>query len=108
MKYAACQELLGDFMQYMLESTIRLGVGKRHLEHFIEEAYSQSKELQLTELCVHPGSFAIDDVTEQIIPEKCVGCLLCVETGEFEFIDQNSVPTNQEGISLNSIASKCL
>ena len=94
-------------MQYILENTIRLGNGKRHLEHFIEEAYSQSKELQITELCVHPGYFAIDNVTEEIIPEKCVGCLLCVETGDFEFIDQNSVPINHQGMSLHEIASNC-
>ena len=94
-------------MQYILENTIGLGNGKRHLEHFIEEAYSQTKQLLITELCVHPGYFAIDDVTEEIIQEKCVGCLLCVETGDFEFIDQNSVPINHEGMSLDAIASNC-
>lgn len=93
-------------MKYILEKTIKLGVGRRYLEHFIEEAYSESKELGQTALCVHPVGFAFDD-EGQIVPERCVGCLLCVESEEYSYIDYNSVPLIDGKFSLKAIANKC-
>lgn len=93
-------------MQYMLEKTIKLPTGSRFLEDFIQTAFLEKKQLQLTELCVEPAGFALTAKGE-IIPSRCVGCLLCVEEGEFEFVDMNSVPSKDGVIKLIDLAKDC-
>ncbi len=93
-------------MRYTLNKAIKLPTGRRHLEDFIRASFSDDKQLQITELCVEPAGFAINEAGE-IITSKCVGCLLCVEKGEFESVDMNSVPTKDRGINLIDLAENC-
>ena len=80
--------------------------GSRHLEDFIRTSFSDDIQLQKTELCVEPAGFAINQVGE-IITSKCVGCLLCVEEGEFESVNMNSVPVKEGDINLIDLAENC-
>lgn len=93
-------------MRYTLNKAIKLPTGRRHLEDFIKVSFSDEMQLQITELCVEPAGFAINELGE-IITSKCVGCLLCVEEGEFESVDMNSVPTKDGGINLIELAKNC-
>ena len=93
-------------MRILLKQAIKLPTGRRHLEDFIRTSFSDDMQLQKTELCVEPAGFAINEVGE-IITSKCVGCLLCVEEGEFESVDMNSVPTKDGGINLIDLAENC-
>ena len=103
----ASQALLGsEELRYTLNKAIKLPTGRRHLEDFIKVSFSDDMQLQITELCVEPAGFAINEVGE-IIASKCVGCLLCVEEGEFESVDMNSVPTIDGGINLIELAKNC-
>ncbi|MFW9889325.1 MAG: hypothetical protein ACFFER_14150, partial [Candidatus Thorarchaeota archaeon] len=59
------------------------------------------------EICV-PDSYALrGEGLESIIPERCTGCMACIDQGEVEYITRQGVPTSKDSgyKSLHQIAS---